>query len=109
MLTIRFSQSCCLFFYVARHRPINYRHCSAFPTLWGVGGPAGPSDSVFLGHVKRRLRTSEAPLDVTEKYRKTRIKSSTRKLLVPGVPFCVGNPTRPACIHLEKKALMDLL
>jgi len=69
-------------------------HCSAFPTLWGVGGPAGPS---------------EAPPGMTEKYRKKRIKNSTRRLFVPGVPFFVRNSTRPTCIHLEKKALLDLL
>ena len=28
---------------------------------------------------------------------------------VPGVPFVVRKQTRPTCIHLEKKALLDLL
>jgi len=94
MLTIRLSQSCCWLFDVARHTPINRTHCSAFPTLWGVGGPAGPS---------------EAPPGVPEKYRKKRIKISTRRLFVPSVPSLVRKSTRPTCIHLEKKALLDLL
>ena len=90
MLTTRLSQSCCCFIDVARHTPINRTHCSAFPTLWG---PAGPS---------------EAPPGLPEKYRKKRINISTRRLFVPGVPFLVRKSTRRTCIHLEKKALLDL-
>jgi len=44
-----------------------------------------------------------------KKYRKKRIKNSTRRLFVPGVPFFVKKSTRPTCIHLEKKALLNLL
>ena len=94
MLTIRLSQSCCWFFDVARHTPINRTHCSAFPTLLGLGGPAGPS---------------EAPPGIPEKYRKKRKKISTRRLLVPGIPLLVRKSTRLACIDLEKGALLDLL
>jgi len=72
MLTIRPSQSCCWFFDVARHTPINRTHSRASPTVWGVRGPAGPS---------------EAPPGVPEKYRKKRIIISARRLFVPGVPF----------------------
>jgi len=50
----------------------------------------------------------KAPPGVPEKYRKKRIKISTRRLFVPGVPILVRKSTRPTCIHLEKKALLDL-
>jgi len=94
MLIIRLSQSCCRLFDVACHTPINVRHCSAFPTLWRLGGPAAPS---------------EAPPGMAKKYRKKRIKNSTRRLFVPGVPFFVSKSTRPTCIHLQKNAFFGTL
>jgi len=46
---------------------------------------------------------------MTKKYWKKRIRNSTRRLFVPGVPFFVRISTRPTCIHLVKKALLELL
>jgi len=46
---------------------------------------------------------------MNKKYRKKRIKNSTRRLFVPGVPFFDRKATRLTCIHMEKKELLDLL
>jgi len=78
------------------------RHLS---NQWMIENPNVRIDGALTG----RAGPSEAPPGVPEKYSKKRIKISTRRLFVPGVPFLVRESTRRTCIHLEKKALLDLL
>jgi len=75
-LTIRLGQSCCRVFDVARHTPINSTHCSAFPTLRGVEGPAGPA---------------KVPPGTTEKNWKKREKRAREGCLCPESHFLSEN------------------